>query len=173
MAANKKRLYIALYPSGGSTGGEKRYHWALLIGPKSEAGAAVPGVQYHVKNHPLGGWAYEEKRVADVRAGTTLLARVVVAKLADEPRLVALLRAQPVVNGDPGWRCRTWVGRALAAVAADGACVGAAQLDWGVVEAFARRYVARKAAAGRYAEGEDMSKPKPTYDLLRGKEIVP
>ncbi|KAK7177370.1 hypothetical protein DPSP01_014583 [Paraphaeosphaeria sporulosa] len=170
--ANKKRLYIALYPSGVVNNEERKYHWALLIGPKAESRDA-PGVRYHVKNQPISGWTYEEKSVSDVRATNTLLARIVIAKVQDEQRLIGLLRNLPIINGDPNWRCRTWIGQALAAIAKDGQCVGSSRLDWTAIETFAREYVAQKTAAGRYARAEDMLKPKPTYDLLEQREIVP
>jgi hypothetical protein len=126
-----------------------------------------------VKNHPVSGWTYEEKSVSDVRSTNTLLARIVIAKVENEQRLIELLRNIPVVNGDPNWRCRTWVAQALAEIAKDGNCVGSSQLDWRTVEAFARQYVAQKTTAGRYTKAEDMLKPKPTYDLIEGKETVP
>ncbi|KAF2803005.1 uncharacterized protein BDZ99DRAFT_548366, partial [Mytilinidion resinicola] len=118
------------------------------------------------------GWTYEEKSVSDVRSTTTLLARIVIAKVKNEQRLIQLLRNVPVVNGDMNRRCRAWVAQALAEIAKDGNCVGSSQLDWRTVEAFARQYVAQKTTAGRYAKAEDMLKPKPTYDLIEGKETV-
>ena len=133
----------------------------------------MPGIRYHVKNHPISGWVYEEKTVGDVRATNTLLARIVIAKVENEQRLVGLLRRLPVVNGDPNWRCRSWVGQALEEIAKDRNCVGTSRLNWQEVETFARQYVAHKTAAGRYAKAEDMLKPKPTYDLLEGLETVP
>lgn len=145
----------------------------MLIGPKAEKGVDVPGVRYHVKNNPISGWVYEEKTVSDIRATNTLLARIVIAKVEDEQCLVNLLRRLPVVNGDPDWRCRSWVGHALAEIAKDGNCVGTSRLDWENIEAFARQYVAHKTATGRYTKADDMLKPKPTYDLLEAKETVP
>ncbi|KAI9731453.1 MAG: hypothetical protein M1818_007843 [Claussenomyces sp. TS43310] len=173
MSGNKKRLYVALYPSGVVGNEERRFHWAFLIGPKAERGADVPGIRYHVKNDPMNGWVYEEKSVSDVRSTNTLLARIVIAKVQDEQRLISLLRNLPVVNGDPNWRCRSWVRQALMEIAKDGKCVGTSELNWGAIEAFARQYVNQKTAAGRYVKAEDMLKPKPTYDLLEGKETVP
>jgi hypothetical protein len=116
---------------------------------------------------------YEEKSVSDVRSTNTLLGRIVIAKVENEQRLINLLRNLPVVNGDPSWRCRTWVRTALAEIARDGTCVGTSELDWNKIEEFARQYIAEKTAAGRYTKAEDMLKPKPTYDLLERKEIVP
>ncbi|KAE9972322.1 hypothetical protein BLS_004073 [Venturia inaequalis] len=173
MAPNKKRLYIALYPSGVTGNEERRYHWGFLIGPKEEKSINTPGVRCHVKNHPLTGWTYEEKDVNDVQSTNTLLARIVIAKVEREQRLIELLRNVPVVNGDPNWRCRTWIAQALAEIAKDGNCVGSSQLNWETIEEFARQYVAQKTASGRYTKADDMLKPKPTYDLIKGKESVP
>jgi hypothetical protein len=72
MVANKKRLYIALYPCGVVNNEERRwlnpsaclypplmasyrYHWGFLIGPKVEEKQQAPGMRYHVKNHPISG----------------------------------------------------------------------------------------------------------------------
>jgi hypothetical protein len=172
MPSNKRRLYIALYPSGVVNNEERRYHWGFLIGPKTETQSVVPGARYHVKNS-VEGWRYEEVNVDNVRTTNSLLARFVIAKIEDEQRLIALLRRLPVVQNDPNWRCRTWVASALAQIAEDGKCVGTAQLNWHTIEAFARRYVADKAAGGRYNRGADMLKPKPTWDMLENRETVP
>lgn len=51
--------------------------------------------------------------------------------------------------------------------------VGTAQLDWDQIEALARNYVAKKTAAGRYASATDLGEPKPTWDILEEREIVP
>lgn len=66
-----------------------------------EKGVDVPGVRYHVKSPPISGWVYEEKAVGDVRATNTLLARIVIAKVEGERRLISLFRRLPVVNGNP------------------------------------------------------------------------
>jgi len=116
---------------------------------------------------------YESVNLNDVRSTNTLLARFVIAKVDNEQRLIQLLQNLPVVNGDPTWRCRTWIAQALVEIAKDGQCVGSSQLDWKTIEAFARQYVADKTAAGRYANAQDLLLPKPTYDLLEGKETVP
>ncbi|RMZ80304.1 hypothetical protein DV738_g2803, partial [Chaetothyriales sp. CBS 135597] len=149
----------------------KEYHWAFLIGPKAEHHEPVAGKRYHVKNS-ASGWTYEEVEVNDVRSTISLLVRIRIAKITDERRLVALLRRLPVVQDDPSWRCRTWVANALAEIARDGKCVGTAELDWSRIEAAARGYVADKAASGRYESGADMTKPKPTWDMVENKEIV-
>ncbi|KAH6651582.1 hypothetical protein BKA67DRAFT_660381 [Truncatella angustata] len=171
MPSNKPRLYIALYPSGVVNSEERKYHWGFLIGPKAESKAIVPGARYHVKNSPLG-WTYEEIPLENVRTTNSLLARILIAKIEDEQRLIALLRQLPVIQGDPNWRCRTWIAGALAEIARDGKCLGTAQLDWHKIEAFARHYVGDKTASGRYHSAADLIKPKPTWDMLENKEIV-
>ncbi|KAI1120106.1 hypothetical protein F5Y10DRAFT_273405 [Nemania abortiva] len=171
MPSNKNRLYVALYPSGVSNNEERKYHWAFLIGPKAERGKVVPGTRYHVRNSAVQ-WKYEENELENVQNTTNLLARILIAKIEDEQRLIALLRQLPVIQGDPNWRCRTWIASALAAMAEDGKCVGTAKLDWQKIEALARQYVKGKVEAGRYQSGEDVLGPRPTWDMLENKETV-
>jgi len=77
-----------------------------------------------------------------------------------------------VASGGPNRTCRTWIEQGLAAIAEDGKCVGTCLLDWDKIEEFARRYVARKTAEGRYARVGELAKVMPTWDLLEGKEIA-
>ncbi|KAL4965893.1 uncharacterized protein BDV14DRAFT_52332 [Aspergillus stella-maris] len=106
--------------------------------------------RYHVKNTPIKGWEYQEVDLADVRTTTTLLARVLVAKIENEERLISINRSIPIIQNDPNWRCRTWLANALEAIAKDGKAVGTSKLDWRKIEPTARRYVADKTSAGRY-----------------------
>lgn len=149
-----------------------RYHWGFLIGPKAERSDVIPGARYHVKNFPLG-WTYEEIPLENVRATNSLLARILIAKIEDEQRLIALFRRLPVLQDDPNWRCRTWIASALVEIAKDGKCVGTAELNWQKIEAVARQYVDHKTASGRYRSAADLMKPKPTWDMLENKESVP
>ena len=148
-----------------------RYHWALLIGPKTENTHVVPGARYHVKNSLLG-WIYEETELENVQNTLNLLARMLIAKIENEERLIALLRGLPVVQGDSNWRCRSWIANALAEIAKDGKCVGTAELNWPKIETLARQYVGEKKASGRYQTGVDMLRPKPTWDMLENKENI-
>ena len=68
---------------------------------------------------------------------------------------------------------RTWVASALDELAQDGKCVGTTELNWEKIEAFAREYVRDKTASGRYQSAADITKPKPTWDMLENKETVP
>ncbi|KAL4950478.1 hypothetical protein BDW69DRAFT_57028 [Aspergillus filifer] len=191
MGKNKLRLYVALYPSGVVNNEERkyflpihgqfvipgidlqhRYHWGFVVGPKSENAPEVPGKRYHVKNIPVKGWEYQEVDLADVRTTTTLLARVLVAKIEDEERLALIIRSIPIIQNDPNWRCRTWLANALEAIAKDGKAVGTSELDWRKIEPTARRYVAEKTSAGRYESAANLAGPRPTWDMITNKQIV-
>jgi hypothetical protein len=87
-------------------------------------------MRFHVKNSPSNGWQYEEVELRDVRTTTSLLARIVVAKVEDQKRLMAILRKIPVVQNDANWRCRSWIASALAELTKDGKAVGTSQLGW-------------------------------------------
>lgn len=150
-----------------------RYHWGFIIGPKNETQPEVPGMRYHVKNPPFQGWVYEEVPLRNVKSTTSLLARITIAKVEDEGRLIDIIRTTPVVQDDPNWRCRTWVSETLAKISEDGRAVGSAVLDWTKIEILARDYVAKKADHGRYGLSADMSKDKPTWDMIEGREVVP
>lgn len=130
-------------------------------------------MRVHVKNRPIQGWAYEEVPLPNVQSTASLLARVLIAKVEDEGRLLDVLRSTPVVQNDPNWRCRTWVADALSRIADDGKVVGTAQLDWAKIELLGRDYVAKKVSAGRYDRGEDILRPKPTWDMLEQREAIP
>lgn len=107
-----------------------------------------------------------------MKGTTNLLARITIAKVEDEKRLIDIFRNTPVVQGDPNWRCRNWLSEVLSRLKTDGRAVGTSQLDWTTIEALARDYVGKKAAAGRYSSAEDMVLPKPTWDMLEEKEYV-
>ncbi|KAI0874858.1 hypothetical protein GGS24DRAFT_500333 [Hypoxylon argillaceum] len=171
MPSNKARLYIAIHPSGVVNNEERKYHWAFLIGPKEKNQAVVAGIRCHVKN-TLNTWKFEEASVSNIQCTTSLLGRILVAKITDQQRLLTLLRQVPVVQGDSNWRCRTWVANALDAIARDGTCVSTAELDWQKIEALARQYVGRKTASGRYNSTADWVKPRPTWDMLDNKEVI-
>ncbi|EEQ29210.1 hypothetical protein McanMca71_007917 [Microsporum canis] len=173
MVSQKKRLYIALYPSGVVNNEERKYHWAFLVGPKIEDEDEVPGTRYHVKNSPMGQWTFEETKVRNVKNTISLLARILIGKIEDEERLIKIFRELSIVHNDPNWRCRTWVAKALDEIKKDGKAVGTSVLDWEKIEKTARKYVGDKAAGGRYQTADDLRHPKPTWDMLENKERLP
>ncbi|KAL4793603.1 hypothetical protein BDV19DRAFT_391029 [Aspergillus venezuelensis] len=166
MGKNKLQLYVALYLSGVVNNEERKYHWGFVVGPKSENAPEVPGKRYHVKNTPVKGWEYQEVDLADVRTTTTLLARVLVAMIENQERLVSIIRSIPIIQNDPNWRCRTWLANALEAIAKDSKAVGTSELDLRKIEPTARRYVADKTSAGRYESAANLAGPRPNlgYD---------
>lgn len=101
-----------------------------------------------------------------------LLARILVAKIEDDARLIALLRRQPVIQNDRNWMCMTWVREALVAIMRDANCVGRSKLEWPRIEKTARRYVAGKTKMGWYRDEKKAKLPKPTFDLLRNREVI-
>ncbi len=129
-------------------------------------------MRYHAKNSPIHGWVYEEAPLANVKSINNLLARILIAKIEDEARLVDIFRNTPIVQNNPDWRCRTWVADALSKIIADGRAVGTSQLDWGEIEKLARDYVARKTAQGRYAGGGRYDAAEPTWNLIDGEELI-
>lgn len=58
-------------------------------------------MRYHVKNVPVQGWIYEEGRLQNVQSTANLLVRILIAKIEDEKRLVAILQNLPIVPNDP------------------------------------------------------------------------
>lgn len=139
------------------------YHWALLIGPKGESDASR-GYRMHAKDTSFkpGGseWVFEEIE-SSMQATRQILARVVIAKVADRERLFQILRSVPVIQANPAWNCVIWVKEALAAVQADGKAIGTAKLDWQTVRDAAMEYVEKKKEAHRF-DG------KVQYDTMAG-----
>ncbi|KAM0417369.1 hypothetical protein ACHAPT_012603 [Fusarium lateritium] len=150
-----------------------RYQWGFLVGPKVEDQEVVQGMRYHVKNLTSQGWVYEKAELSNVRTTGNLLVRVLIAKVANEERLADIFQNVPVVQDDPGWRCRTWVANALRAVKEDGRAVGRAVLNWENIEDVARRYAGEKIDGGRFKDPALAQMPKPTWDMLENREIVP
>ncbi|KAK5988027.1 hypothetical protein PT974_12163 [Cladobotryum mycophilum] len=96
-AINKDRLYVALYARGGAPkmpGLEDTYHWALIVGPKSESSGSH-GSRFHAKeslgfvgNPPVAQsvWQYEERQIS-MAPTSMLLVRVLVAKVKNMSQL--------------------------------------------------------------------------------------
>ena len=143
-----------------------------------EKSAQVPGRRCHVKNRlnpngPGSIWQYEESEMQNVQNTTSLLVRVMIGKVEDLGRLLAIIRGITVVQNDPGWRCRTWCANALAAIMADGKAMGTSVLNWQRIEQTARSYVGQKTAQGRFANSQLLLRPRPTWDMLENKEMIP
>ena len=127
---------------------------------------------------------YEELPVPDVRACANLLARVLIAKVADEARLRQIIRSTPL-SSDPAFRCRDWAANVMARLlhqdseqrrvkgrAALCALATRPMPRWEDVERTALAYVGRKEAEGRYRISELAPCLKPTWDMLTDKELI-
>jgi hypothetical protein len=130
----------------------------------------VPGMRYHVKNSPIE-WFFEERPI-DAAVTPSLLARMLIAKIEDEERMMSIIRSVPLVQNDRNWTCRSWVADVWAALEKDGKALGTSALDWSQIEEKAREYVKQKKEAGRYEDRESVVKPKPTWHMIEGKERI-
>lgn len=151
-----------------------------MIGPKAEDGV-VRGQRHHVKNQMVGGWSYASSQVRDVRVTVQLLARITIAKIEDEARLVDIIQSVPVDPDDwhgrgtghePEWGCRIWLLAALRSIRDDPSVLGTnvlgdVQEPQSILDT-AKGFVDGKRASGRY-DSHGME-PKPLLDLMTGKE---
>ncbi|PKS12420.1 hypothetical protein jhhlp_000626 [Lomentospora prolificans] len=107
MVSNKKRLSIALYPSGVWSimrNGGLQVPLGIPSRTKREKEICLTGAPVSCKNQVIRGWVYEEVDIANVRSTTNLLARNTIARIEDDKRLLEIFRSTPVVQNDPNWR---------------------------------------------------------------------
>lgn len=161
---DKPRLYIVLYPRGGSSTTSSfrnvfncdSYHWSIVVGPQTSL-RTDPGTRYHVAHvdHNSGKSFYEEQDMSSHPVAQTGLVRVAVAKVTDEERLQSLLRDLPIRENDSAFNCHAWVREAFCKLLDDGRSVKSylSSDDWNAVEVCVRKYCKRKRDAGRFQEG--------------------
>ncbi|KIX05453.1 uncharacterized protein Z518_06325 [Rhinocladiella mackenziei CBS 650.93] len=162
-AKDKPRIYIALYPRGGSSATSSfrsdfncdSYHWSIVVGPQT-ASRKDPGTRYHVAHLPekSGKHLYEEQDIPSHSAAQTCLIRVAIAKVTDECRLQSVLREVCIQRDDSAFNCLTWVREAFVRLHDDGKCLKSYlnSDDWKAVETCARTYCKRKRDVGRFQE---------------------
>ncbi|KAF7532236.1 hypothetical protein G7054_g8143 [Neopestalotiopsis clavispora] len=113
MPSNKDRLYIALYARGGKSvmpGGEDKYHWGILVGPKIESDDSI-GKLYHAKEKMMqqrSHFMFKERNIS-MLATSMILVRILVGKIENHERLASILRSTPIRAEQPGWNCVGWV----------------------------------------------------------------
>lgn len=78
-----------------------RYLWGFLLRPKKETGAKVYSTSYRVKNDATFGWGYDQEMTLAHMKSSDLLARIMIAKMQDEQRLIEILRNTTIGWGDP------------------------------------------------------------------------
>ncbi|KAH8742342.1 hypothetical protein F5883DRAFT_513450 [Diaporthe sp. PMI_573] len=108
MPSEKDRLYVALYARGGAPtmpGLEDTYHWALIVGPKTESEGSQ-GHRFHAKERlgfvgspPVAQsvWQYEELDIPMVPT-SMLLVRIVVGKVKSMSRLRSIFESSRTVQ---------------------------------------------------------------------------
>ncbi|KAI5990264.1 hypothetical protein EDD15DRAFT_2282359 [Pisolithus albus] len=180
MPSNKNRVYVALYARGGQAtmpGGEDRYHWALLTGPKSISDNSI-GKRFHAKeqmtmvsNRPQPIWQFDERDI-NMTPTAMILVRIVVAKIVDQQRLENIPRRNvPIRAGNPGWNCVAWVKEAYETLMADGGVLGTHAPDWQTVRDAAMWYAGYKARMHRFdGRGQFDDTKVATLDILRNGE---
>ncbi|RMZ67768.1 hypothetical protein GMOD_00010404 [Pyrenophora seminiperda CCB06] len=184
MTANKDRLYVGLHARSGAAkmpGGEDKYHWSLIIGPKNPAKHST-GQRHHAKSSiqivdgvAKNVWVYEE-RASSLQPTSAMLVCIVIGKVIDGARLREVFAATPVRGNDAecgGWNCVAWVKEALGCAAGDGKALGRCKIEWDHVRDTAMWYVAKKAAEHRFdGQGEFDTSKVPMWDAMEGRELV-
>ncbi|KAI1374867.1 hypothetical protein F4677DRAFT_461312 [Hypoxylon crocopeplum] len=178
MPTDKERFYVALYARAGTCkmpGGEDKYHWSLLVGPKVEIEGSE-GKRYHarermafVQGQAHSTWEFEERDTA-MEATSMILVRILIGKIKDQRRLASILESVPIRGNQPGWNCVEWVKEALEALGKDGKPLGTSITDWQTIRDTAMRYVQHKEAEHRF---DGLAQPGhfdmarvPTFDLI-------
>lgn len=157
------------------------YHWALLVGPKSET-TESKGYRFHAKqelaslgNPPVTQWVwrYDESEITMMPTMMQLV-RVMVGKVKTLNRLRSTFGSIPVRPEIQGWNCVEWVKEALTAAIQDGRALGTSAGGWPKVRDTAMRYVESKKEAHRFDGTVEYSRDKvPTWDLLSNVELIP
>ncbi|KAI9896018.1 hypothetical protein N3K66_009087 [Trichothecium roseum] len=186
MPSDKDRLYVALYARGGAPTMpelEDTYHWALVVGPKTEDGSSR-GARFHAKETmtvvgtpPVvrSIWEYE-KRESSMLPTSMLLVRVMIGKIEDRNKLESLLSAIPVRPEIQGWNCVSWVKEAIETVLQDKKALGTVpeNANWLFIRDTAMQYVEKKKAAHRFdGQGNFDQNKAATWDMIEGLERIP
>ncbi|QPH02856.1 hypothetical protein C2857_007074 [Epichloe festucae Fl1] len=184
MPSDKHRLYVALYARGGAPvmpGLEDTYHWALIVGPKTESNTSR-GRRFHAKEklHVFGNppmpqyvWEYVEEDIS-MMPTSMLLVRVVFGKVKELSRLKSIFRNIPIRHEVGGWNCVAWVREAVETALQDRRVLRLSEsLNWDSVRDVAMWYVEQKKAAHRFDGQGDYDQTKAaTWDMLEGIERV-
>jgi hypothetical protein len=156
-----------------------RYHWAIIIGPKSDDPKDL-GRRLHAKEKITFGsggaesaWEFEERPIS-MAPTAMILVRVLFGKVANLKRVEKVLRSTPVRGAEPEWNCVYWVQEALQGLQADDKALGTAVIDWMTVRDAAMRYVEDKVAQHRFDGEKEFDNSKvPTWSLIDQTETFP
>lgn len=156
-----------------NVGSKCRYHWALMIGPKTET-EGKSGTKHHAKEiFTENGiqWLYEKKEVS-LAPADMLLVRVMIGKVEDKHRLESVLGRVPIRGGTPGWNCVGWIQEALQELERDGKALGTSVTAWQSVRDIAMWYCGHKRSENRFTAQKYNPQKCPIYDIIEGKETV-
>lgn len=121
-------------------------------------------------------WVYEERDIG-MNPTAMILVRIVIGKVMNMERVMAVLRDVPIRDNQSGWNCVWWVNEALEMLRQEGKALSRASVtDWAQVRGTALGYVKRKEREHRFDGGAppglfDMDRVA-TYDLLQMAEII-
>ncbi len=126
-------------------------------------------------------WVFEETSMT-AAGDSRLVARLLLAQVADVALLGQMLRGVSVVQDDKSFTCRIWVQWAWEKVRTKEAGVlrrekGCVGWTWEDLEAFAREYVGRKVDGGKYrigwvGRGREEGDVVPTVDVGTAEELA-
>ncbi|KAF2720659.1 hypothetical protein K431DRAFT_88585 [Polychaeton citri CBS 116435] len=190
---NKPRLYVALYPRGGSESSFTRtsdcesYHWALIVGPQT-ASRSDAGTRYHIAHSSTLSFAdsrrvsvqslvYEENDLPTTPSAQTMLVRIAVAKVINADYVRDILRSLPVAVDGVNDTCLAWVQNAFTELHSKHGCLKSylCEEDWKEVEMVAREYCKRKREQRRWTDADgpwDMGNVS-TYTFWQNRETMP
>ncbi|KAK1656971.1 hypothetical protein BDP55DRAFT_568275 [Colletotrichum godetiae] len=184
MPSDKDRLYIALYARGGApkmAGLEDTYHWAFIVGPKTES-VNSHGRRFHAKETmtfegtpptPKSRWVYENRETS-LAPTSMLLIRVVIAKVKDKSRLQSIFEDTPLRPEVEGWNCVGWAKESFETALRDGNALGTSADNWKLVRDTVMWYIEKKKAEHRFDGTSDYDPTKaPTWDMLDNRELSP
>ncbi|KAK6431492.1 hypothetical protein LTR95_012346 [Oleoguttula sp. CCFEE 5521] len=149
-------------------GGEDIYHWALLVGPKSDK-KEDEGVRYHarerIKQYGGAEWVFEELSVS-MMPTQMILVRLVIAKVENVEKL-AQARSRGV------WNCVSWVKEALFYIEASKNVIGTSVVEWEPVRNAAMTYCKQKKEQHRFdGKGKYDTSRVPTFHLTLEEETI-
>ncbi|KAF5691720.1 hypothetical protein FCIRC_298 [Fusarium circinatum] len=162
-------------------GHEDRYHWAFIVESENETKNSQRK-RFHVKRllEVVGEqrtaspyWHFEEIDIS-TDAPSMILTRVVISKVKDLDRLCLRFRRTPIQQEVKTWNWVDWIEAAFDEIAQDYDNLETCVTKWENLRDTVMRYIELKTLAHRFdgTRAYDFTKV-PTWDMLRGAEIIP
>ncbi|KAF5650053.1 hypothetical protein F52700_492 [Fusarium sp. NRRL 52700] len=162
-------------------GHEDRYHWAYIVEPENKTENSLRK-RFHVKKllNPVGEkwtadsyWHYEEIDIP-TDSPSMLLTQILIGKVKDLERLRSSLRRTPIQQEVKAWNWIDWIEGAFHEMTQDYGNLDTNVTKWEDLRNTVMRYIELKELAHRFdgTRAYDFTKV-PTWDMLRGAEVVP